>query len=122
MEDVVQADIFFFITTVAVVVLTIALTVALIYLVLILKSIRRLVRQLEERAAEISEDITELRMNVRGAVHRFSQFTSFFSVAQLANKVFSFFRGSSQSEKEEEYEEVDEDEGEWFESEDKDTN
>ena len=92
MGDVLQADIFFFITTISVVALTVLLIIALTYVVLILRKLRNLLNQVEARAAEISDDITELRANVREQAEKVSKIVSVFSIAQVSSKIMSFFK------------------------------
>ena len=42
MDTLIHADIFFFVTTIAVIVITIALTVLIVYLVKVFRSVRRI--------------------------------------------------------------------------------
>lgn len=61
MSEVLHANIFFFITSVAVVVFTILLCVALYYVIKIVQSVRRIVARIEEGSEVIAEDMSELR-------------------------------------------------------------
>ncbi len=61
----IHADIFFFITSIAVVILTILLIVALVYIVRILMVIRQISQIIRDQGDKVSEDIDELRDVVR---------------------------------------------------------
>ena len=61
----IHADIFFFVTTIVVVLVGLALVIALIYLIQILRRIRDVARQLHEEAVLIRSDIKDLRSAVR---------------------------------------------------------
>lgn len=61
MSEVLQANVFFFITSVAVVVFTILLCVALYHIIRILASVRRIVDRIEEGSEVIAEDMSHLR-------------------------------------------------------------
>lgn len=61
MSEVLQANVFFLITSVAVVVFTILLCVALYHIIRILASVRRIVDRIEEGSEVIAEDMSSLR-------------------------------------------------------------
>ena len=65
MNTLIHADIFFFVTTIAVVVVAIALTVALVYLAKVLSDIKEITRQVKDETALFREDIAGLRSDVR---------------------------------------------------------
>jgi hypothetical protein len=65
MDTLIHADIFFFVTTVAVVVFTIALTVFMVYLVRILRNVRRITDAIDEEVVLVRRDIGDLRSEVR---------------------------------------------------------
>ncbi len=64
MDEVLQTNIFFFITGIAVIVLTCVLTVALYQLIRILTSVRRIVERIEMGSAAVIEDFENLRTYV----------------------------------------------------------
>lgn len=61
MTEVLQANIFFLITTIAVVVFTVFLCLAMYYLVSILRSVRNVAKRLEEGSDTIVGDMKQLR-------------------------------------------------------------
>ncbi len=77
MNTLIHADIFFFVTTIAVVVVAIALTVALIYLAKVLSDIKDITRQAKEETALFREDIAGLRSDVRREGFRLERFAAF---------------------------------------------
>jgi hypothetical protein len=78
MATLVHADIFFFVTTIVVVVVGIALTVALIYLAKVLSDIKEVTQQVKEEAILFREDIKELRGDVKKEGFRLERLMMFF--------------------------------------------
>ena len=77
MDEVLHANIFFFITSVAVTMFTLLVCVALYYVIKILASIRRIVDRIDEGSEMIAEDVEQLRSYVlEGSL--LSQLISFF--------------------------------------------
>ena len=64
MSEILQANIFFMITSVAVVFLTLFVCVILYHVIKILKSIRRIVDRVDEGSEIIAEDVSQLRAYV----------------------------------------------------------
>ncbi len=64
MSEVLHANIFFFITGIAVIVCAALLCVALIHGIKLLKSIRRIVAHIEESTEILSEDMQSIRMHI----------------------------------------------------------
>ena len=60
-SDFVQADIFFFITSIAVVVLTITLVVTLVYVIQILRDVRYVSKKMREESDRIIVDVEQVR-------------------------------------------------------------
>ena len=84
MTEVLQANIFFFIASVGVILFTLLVCVALYQVVKILRSIRRIVERVEEGSETIAEDVSQLRSFVlEGSL--FSQVISFFMGAKSAS-------------------------------------
>ncbi len=75
-----HADIFFFVTTVAVVVVALALTIVLVYLAKVLSDIKSITEQVREEAILFRGDINKLRSEMRDDGFR-------------VERLFSFFRG-----------------------------
>jgi predicted membrane protein len=65
MSTLIHADIFFFITTIAVILITLAMVVALIYVIFILRNIFRLSKTVEDETHRIISDVEELRSDVK---------------------------------------------------------
>jgi hypothetical protein len=61
MSEVLQANIFFFITGIAVIVFTLLLCIALYHLIKILKSLRRVMDRIEAGSEIIAEDLESIR-------------------------------------------------------------
>ncbi len=65
MNPIIQANIFFFITSIAVVLVTLLVIVLLIYLVLILKDFRGVSRKVKQETDLIAMDINEALTHIR---------------------------------------------------------
>jgi len=65
MTSIIKADVFFFITSISVVVVGILLTVALVYAIRTLQDIRKFSRRLLKEGDEILTDITEAREYIK---------------------------------------------------------
>jgi uncharacterized protein YoxC len=64
MNELVHADIFFFITAVAVMLITSVLVVALVYVIYILRDVRAIVARMRRASESIESDLTILRQEV----------------------------------------------------------
>lgn len=64
MSEILQANIFFVITSIAAVIVTLFLCVILYQIIRILKSIRRVVERVDEGSEIIAEDVSQLRAYV----------------------------------------------------------
>jgi hypothetical protein len=64
MSEVLRADIFFFITGIAVIIFTFFLCIVLYHLIKILKAIRRIIDRVEAGTATLTDDIERLRTYV----------------------------------------------------------
>ncbi|MEM9337049.1 MAG: hypothetical protein AAGA35_04305 [Patescibacteria group bacterium] len=84
MNEVLHANIFFLITSVATVLFTILLCVALYHVIKILKSIRRIVERVDEGSEVIAEDIEHIR--------------SFVLEGSLMSQIIRFFMGGGMME------------------------
>lgn len=93
MDTLVQADIFFFITTLAIVVVTIAILVALFFLIQILRDIRYVSRRVREQSDRVLSDVEELRAFLKREGKRA------LDIKDLIGGVLQVFRGKKQARK-----------------------
>jgi hypothetical protein len=78
MEQLIHADIFFFITSISVVIVTILVVIASVYVIRILRDVGDVSRRIKEEAEEIEEDIDALRMAVKTEGFKLRHLISFF--------------------------------------------
>lgn len=98
MADIAKSDLFFVITSIAVVVLSAIIATLLIYLFIIIRDVRVVVHKVKEESTEMLGDIKDLRVKLRdesGIASRFAAFAIFFK------KAFFSKRGRSKKSKEE---------------------
>lgn len=79
METIMKSEIFFFITAIAVVILTILIGIIAAYLIRILKNVDDISKKAKDEAALIKEDVADLRQNIRDEGIRVKSFVSFFN-------------------------------------------
>ena len=77
MNTLVHADIFFAVTTAAVIVVTLLVAVLLIYLIMVLNRIKDIAEQVREEAVLVREDIHDLRDGVRREGFKLKHLVSF---------------------------------------------
>ena len=65
MDTFIHADIFFFITTIAVVLLTICLLIGAFYVIRILRNIKRLSETVKSEGEALADDLREFRSSMR---------------------------------------------------------
>jgi uncharacterized protein YoxC len=65
MDTLIHADVFFFVTTIVVVIVGVAFTIVLIYLASALRSLRNVIDEVKEEAVLVREDIHGLRDQVQ---------------------------------------------------------
>ena len=63
MTEIIQANIFFFITSISVVIFTLLLCLAVYQVIKILKAVRRIVDRIEEGTEALADDIENIRMS-----------------------------------------------------------
>lgn len=83
MDTLMKADIFFFVTTISVILLTLLAIVAFIYIVKILHNIRAISETIKNESNLIAEDMDDIRARVRS-----SGFT-FLGVFRLFRDIFA---------------------------------
>jgi len=77
MTTLIHADIFFFVTTIVVIIVGIALTIALIYLAKVLSDVKEITRQVKEETILFREDIGGLRNDIKKEGFRLERFLMF---------------------------------------------
>jgi uncharacterized protein YoxC len=78
MNDFLKQDIFFFVTTIAVIILTVLLSILAVYFIRISRKINNIVGRAEEQTNLLSEDLNALRSNVREGGMKIKHFLEFF--------------------------------------------
>ncbi|MCL5667171.1 MAG: hypothetical protein M1383_05385 [Patescibacteria group bacterium] len=78
MDPFYKQDVFFFITTIAVAVVTIIVIAASIYIIKILRDVKYITRKAKTETDIISGELSELRENVREKGAKLKYFSSFF--------------------------------------------
>ena len=78
MDTLIKSEIFFFITSIAVVILTILLGMAAVYLIRILRNVDDISKKAKDEAALIKEDVADLRQNIRDEGIKVKSFVNFF--------------------------------------------
>lgn len=86
MDTLIKADVFFFITTIAVVLLAILFIIVLIYIIRILNDMKYISRRLKKESDLVSEDIAELRAQMRRGGFKLRNLITFFSNIYKRNK------------------------------------
>ena len=71
MDTLVQADLFFFITSIAIVLVTIGILMALFFFIQILRDVRYTSRRIREETDRIVSDVDNLKGLVGGVLHLF---------------------------------------------------
>jgi biopolymer transport protein ExbB/TolQ len=69
MDTLIQADIFFFITTIAVIIFTILVSIAMYYLIGALKNFKRITKNLEHRIDQVGDQISDEAEYLKNRVH-----------------------------------------------------
>lgn len=65
MADIAKSDLFFFITTMAVIVLSITILVLLVYVFIIIRDIKSVVHRVKEESDGVLGDIKDLRLKIK---------------------------------------------------------
>jgi ABC-type transporter MlaC component len=79
METLMKADIFFFVTTIAVVAVTVCLVYAAYYVIRILRNVEEISEEVKAESQLVREDISDLRSNIREEGMKVKHFANFFS-------------------------------------------
>ncbi|PIT93399.1 MAG: hypothetical protein COU06_00300 [Candidatus Harrisonbacteria bacterium CG10_big_fil_rev_8_21_14_0_10_38_8] len=67
-ESIIHADIFFFIASIALVILALLLAIAVIYLVAIFRNVKLIISRITKEVDEAMEDVKVIRQGVTGGV------------------------------------------------------
>jgi len=95
MESLIQADIFFFITTIVVIVLGILSAIILFYITTILADIREISRIARSESEGIAEDIKHIRQEVNDELQRGPSII--FSLIKVIRNLFRYRRANNRS-------------------------
>lgn len=79
MSTLIHADVFFFVTTIAVVVVAVVLTIALVYFIRVLRTVRDVSEAIKEETNLIREDIRVAREDVKREGFKLKHLVSFLS-------------------------------------------
>lgn len=90
MQTLIHADIFFFVTTIAVILVTLVAVIVLIYTVIILKDIRELSRTIKKEGEEIIGDVHVFRQEVKEEA-KYSMKNNSSTVAAFFNLIANLF-------------------------------
>lgn len=86
METLFQADIFFFITAVATVILSVLAGIAVVYLIRILRNVRDISDTAKKEADLLAKDVDDLRDDLRSRGRRLSGLFSFVKKRKEKNR------------------------------------
>ncbi len=86
MDSFIKMDIFFFVTTLVVVVLGVLFSVALVYLIRLFRTLDRIANQVNEEATGIRADLDELRGKVKHEGLRLGHLITFFGKTATRRK------------------------------------
>ncbi len=86
MESLIKSDIFFFITTICIVLITILFVVILIYLIRVFKNIDFLSKKIKEEGEEIINDVHNARINLKAEGKKASNLLSILSFFKKKRK------------------------------------
>jgi len=79
MNSLIKSDVFFFITSIAVVVIAILLTILIIYLIKVSKDIRYISQKAKTEADNIIQDVSQLRTNLKEQGGKIKDMAGFFT-------------------------------------------
>jgi hypothetical protein len=78
MNDLLKQDIFFFVATIAVVILSILLAILVIYIIRISRKVNYIADKAKQETDLLSTELTELRRNIRSSGLKLKHFIGFF--------------------------------------------
>lgn len=86
MDQFYKMDVFFFVTTIAVIIAAIVLAIAAIYTIAILRDIKYISKKAKTESEHLAADLEELRTNVREEGAKLKHIGSFFAGMYKKNK------------------------------------
>ncbi len=86
MNSLIHADIFFFVTTIVVVLVGIVIAVSAVYAIRILKDVSDVVRKVRDEADRVTADIGSLRATIREEGQKFTHVSEFITNFMRAKK------------------------------------
>ncbi len=86
MEDMLKQDVFFFITSIAVIILTALLVAVFVYAIKILNDVKYIAKKAKSETDLLAEDLRELRENVKTEGSKLKSFSKFFSSVYKRSK------------------------------------
>jgi uncharacterized membrane protein len=78
METLIHADIFFFISTISIVLITIGIVISLVYIIRILRNVSDVSDKVKEESTEILSDVKHLRGTIKQEGFKMSYVFGFF--------------------------------------------
>lgn len=87
MESIIQADIFFFVTTVVVLVIGILLAVLLVFAIKLIRDIYIILELVREEAVDVMDDIDDFRRDVKHKAERLSGLLGVVTTARFIRRV-----------------------------------
>lgn len=87
MESLVQADIFFFITSIVMIVIGVLATVLLVYMIKLIRDIYIIAEAVREEAVTVIDDIEEFRKDVHSKAKRLSGILGVITTARFIRRV-----------------------------------
>lgn len=87
MQDFIKQDVFFFITTVAVLTVTLLLAIFLVYVIRIARSVDKITTKVRQETDMISEELGELRRNIKKEGVRLKHLANFANNLVKRNKL-----------------------------------
>ncbi len=94
MDSLIKADIFFFISSIALVILTVLGIVVLAFVIKILRDIAHVAATARREVEELVEDLGEMRSDVKATVHATSRATKAFVASVGMREALSFLVSS----------------------------
>lgn len=86
MEQLIHADVFFFVTTIAIIILSIPVLIALIYLIVILRNLKDFSKRAKEEGIAVLDGVTSVRHFVKNKSHTIGSLLSLFSLVHRAGR------------------------------------
>lgn len=89
MIDIAKSDLFFVITSMAVIILTVIIAVLLVYIFLMLRNVKNVIDKVKVESDGMIEDIKELRLKIKAdgsIVRKASAFVTFFRSAFMGKR------------------------------------